>query len=424
MTASRIIVANGTYGITRRTMFRKLFWTPSDPVVQQGYLYALAEAQQRYRVELHHNTLIPSHEHLTVTPRESNLPMFFRHLHRESSRFLQEYMLAHGYDAPANVWDSRPTHALRLLGAGAQAAWALYSHLNCVAAGLVERVEDYPGWTSDLGLLKGGIVAVKKPPFYCGKDRSDELPLTYTTSPMLARAFAGDLDGLVHWMRRTARDMEDAYRDERRERGERVLGAARVKAIHPFAEPRTPRERRGQLIPTFKIAGVAGMSPDDRELAKRCAAERRAFVRENRACYLQWRDGDREIEFPAGTYGMRVYHGAKVGPPGADAVLCVGDDLESVVPVATQERKQLMAAVVAEVRQEADASAEPLTDLADSTDNAQPARGDTEVRDIERPERAPAHALPLCTPALTAELEHASRVVTLRTRRERDPPPE
>lgn len=47
VTAPRIVVANGTFAITRRTAFRKLFWTPSDPLVARGFLYALADAQQK-----------------------------------------------------------------------------------------------------------------------------------------------------------------------------------------------------------------------------------------------------------------------------------------------------------------------------------------------------------------------------------------
>ena len=47
VTASRIVVKGATTALTRRTAFRKLFWTPSHPLVTQGYLYALAMAQAK-----------------------------------------------------------------------------------------------------------------------------------------------------------------------------------------------------------------------------------------------------------------------------------------------------------------------------------------------------------------------------------------
>ncbi len=427
VTASRIVVANGTFAITRRTMFRKLFWTPSNPSVARGYQYALADAQRKYDVEVHHAVLMPTHEHLCVTPREENLPEFLRHMHRESARFLQEHLLTRGYDVPENIWDSRPTHVMRLLGAGAQASWILYAHLNAVAAGLVERVEDYPGWTTDLGLMKNGLLRVDTPGVYFSEKR-DEQAVIGTAPRALARAFDDDLDAMLHWMRRTARGMEDAYRDERRESGMRVVGAARVAATHPFAEPRTRRERRGQPLPLFKIAGPEGLlTSQERDLVRHCAGEARAFQRENRACYMRWRDGDREAAFPAGCYGMRVFHGASVAEPGADAVLCVGDVLEDVPPIAAEERHELLATLAADARAHAAEDIDPLDDLADSSDGRRPAPSDPAATagppGGEQP-RARAHAVPLLPPSATGQLAHVARVVTLRTRRERDPPPE
>ncbi len=424
VTASRIVVANGTFAITRRTAFRKLFWTPSDPLVARGYLYALADAQRQYDVELHHGTLVPTHEHLTVTPRKDNLPMFMRHLHRESARFLQEHLLARGYDAPENVWDSRSAHTMRLLGAGAQLEWVLYEHLNVVAAGLVERVSEFPGWTSDLGLMKGGLVVVKKPPIYFGKSKPDELTLRFTPPPVLARAFDGDLDALVHWMRRSTRDMEDTYRDERRAKGMRVVGAAKIKRTHPFAEPRTPRERRGQRVPTFKL-GQLGDEDEARELRKHCAGERRLFLSEHRESYLMWRGGERTVSFPAGEYGMRVFHGASVAGPASDAVLCVGDDLDAVEVASAEARREMFEAVREAVRADGEEDAEPLAELADSTEGARPAGANDAPSDVppgSAPSRPPAHAMPLASPSLTAQIEHPARITTLRTRLDRGPP--
>jgi hypothetical protein len=250
VTRARMIVPGATVAVTRRTTHRKLLFTPFDEVVQQGWLYALGRAQEEHDVLLHHGTQQGNHTHTTVTPTEDNLPEFLRSVHRETARFTQETLLEHGYDAPSCVWDERPTHLMRCVDAGATTGWVLYSHLNPVSAGLVERVDDYPGFVSDLGLLKVGVIVVKRPPIYFGKDQPEEVRLRFSPVPMLARAFHGDLDGMVHWMRREARRMEDEHRRRRRESGQRVLGASVVKRIHPFAEPQTPRERRGSSCPS------------------------------------------------------------------------------------------------------------------------------------------------------------------------------
>ena len=203
VTKARIVVPGQTLAVTRRTTLRKLLWTPSAPIVAQGFLYALAEAQQRYDVEVHHVSLMPTHHHTTITPREANAPAFYRMLHRESGRFLQELLLELGYDAPPNVWDGRPTHDMILVDVGAQLEWLLYEHVQAVAAGLVERVEEYPGLTTDFGLMKSGVLGVKKPPIYYGKSRASELPVRFSMPPTTRQGFGGDVErGFITCARR------------------------------------------------------------------------------------------------------------------------------------------------------------------------------------------------------------------------------
>jgi hypothetical protein len=446
VTAPRITVANGTFAITRRTSFRKLFWTPSTPEVHQGYLYALALAQQKTGVQIHHGQLLPTHEHLTVTPTRDNLPDFFRALHRESARYLQELLLASGYDAPESVWDKRQTHAMRLVDAGAQAAWMLYAHTNCVAAGLVERVEDYPGFASDLGWLKGGGTAVKKPDLYYGKDGPEEVELLSTPSSLLHRAFDGDGDAMVYWLRKRGRGIEDALRDERRAKGMSVLGAGRIKAIHPWSEPRTPRERRGEIIPTFKVDGDG--DPDVRaELYQALVAERRGFLGDHAEALDGWRAGDRSVSFPAGTYLMRALHRANVAPAYPGAILCAPDPVGEIarpnmdaVSAFVRETHAEHTAALSDITDGATPAASPAAEPEESACSAgavestaenavEEASADEDETDDSAargpraaPTRPPPEATRLISPARTADTEHPSRLVTLRNRRDRDPP--
>jgi hypothetical protein len=195
VTRTRIIVPGATTAITRRTTHRKLLLTPFTELIERAWLDFLGRAQEKYGVLLHHGTLQGNHGHTTVTPTKDNLPEFLRYLHRAMARFVQELLLEHGYDAPSCVWDERPTHLMRCVDAGAALAWILYCHLNPVAAGLVERAQAYPGFLSDLGLLKGGLIVVERPPLYVGEDEPREVATRFSPVPMLARSFGGDLEG-------------------------------------------------------------------------------------------------------------------------------------------------------------------------------------------------------------------------------------
>ncbi|HEX5099281.1 MAG TPA: hypothetical protein VFV94_07260 [Polyangiaceae bacterium] len=211
MTATRIIVSGATTALTRRTNLRKAFVAPWDPLVSQCWLYSLAYAQQETGVAVHCSTLVLNHHHTDVTPSSDNLPDFTRLLHREMSCALHALLCERRYDAPRQVWDDRQAHHLRLLDAAAQASRLVYDHINCPAAGLVERPEHMPGAWFDFGLWKTGFIEVERPPVYFGERSElcagpDRLRLELTPPPLLYRAFGGDMDKLVHHMNRLTED--------------------------------------------------------------------------------------------------------------------------------------------------------------------------------------------------------------------------
>ena len=54
MSYPRIVVDGATTAISRRTTLRKAFLGPWHPMVQQIWLYALAYAQRKCDVAVHH----------------------------------------------------------------------------------------------------------------------------------------------------------------------------------------------------------------------------------------------------------------------------------------------------------------------------------------------------------------------------------
>lgn len=407
MSAPRISVLRGTLGVTRRTIERKLLWTPAAGVAE-GYKWALAKAQEEQGFALHHGVLMPTHEHLTITPGpETNVGEAFRILHRESARFLQESLLARGYDAPQCIWDKRQTHAMHLVDAGAQIEWMLYCHLNAPQAGLVATADDWPGWLTPLSHLRGGVEVLDRPDLYVSDGGPSQRQIVSSPSPDLVRLFGSDLEGLVYWMEKQREAHERALEKERKAQGRRVLGAGRVKKIHPFSEPATCRERRGQRVPRFKIGrGWEGRAR--KELVEQLAGEVARFRAEHAERREQWIAGDRSAEMPYGTLQLVSAYGAEMAAPHADAVLCAPDRTLSERPEGTL---RALVATASEVALEE--LAEELADLQPETlvvaGEPVPVVKDDDVVEVEHRE--------LESPARSADRPHAKRLVILRERR-------
>jgi putative transposase len=309
MTSPRIVVPGATVAITRRTTLRKAFLAPWHPGVAQASLYALADAQRHTDVAIHHFIDVITHHHVTGTGTRANVPEFIGRYHHAKSCALNTLLARERYDQPGELFDDRSTHVMRLLDAPAQSTQNIYEHLNCVAAGLVDRPEHMPGYKFDFGLWKTGSIEVRRPDFYFGKNRPEVLRLEITPPPLLYQAFDGDIDALVHHMQRMA---NVALRELRAHQGRAVLGARRIERLHPWSEPRTLRETRGRLLPSFRIGarGIVG-----RQMHIEAAQETTAFRRSHHAARQGWAAGDRDVTFPFGTYEMRVQHGANVAEP-------------------------------------------------------------------------------------------------------------
>jgi hypothetical protein len=166
-----------------------------------------------------------------------------------------------------------------------------------------------PGFVFDFGLWKVGYIDVPRPDFYFSKRQPEVLRLEVTPPPLLYRAFGGDIDKLVYAMERL---VEQGLRELRAKRRSEPLGARRITRLHPWSEPRTLRETRGQRIPTFRI-GARGIVGQQQHIE--AALETRAFRQEHRDVRLARASGDVEREAPYGTYLMRVRHGAPMAPP-------------------------------------------------------------------------------------------------------------
>ncbi|MEQ8459732.1 MAG: hypothetical protein RLO52_05790, partial [Sandaracinaceae bacterium] len=121
------IHAAGTYGLTVRCAFRKLFLTPFAPELHEGILYALGAAQRKTNALLHQITIEPNHMHDTVTATKANLPDFKRLFHGEVSKFVKAFLKEHGFEPPERVFGDGRSHHMRLVNSASQLGYLHYS---------------------------------------------------------------------------------------------------------------------------------------------------------------------------------------------------------------------------------------------------------------------------------------------------------
>jgi hypothetical protein len=93
-----------------------------------------------------------------------------------------------------------------------------------------------------------------------------------------------------------------------RQRGRRFLGAEHTSAVSPADRAKTP-EPATDRNPRFAVGRNQGNA------RHRAATALRAFHASYRAALERWRSGVRDAAFPAGTWWMRIFHGAAVPNP-------------------------------------------------------------------------------------------------------------
>jgi len=260
-------------------------------------------------------TLNVSHQHSTITTQdEANLPDFTEYVHRETSKALNALLAELRYEQPRQIFEDRQVHQMRLLDAEACMSHILYERLNGVAAGLVDRPEDTPDCRFGYELWKGDPLVVERPPVYFSPKGDQERELFITVDPQTYIDFRGDIDRIVHNFGKAERGAVRAFR---KARTFPVLGAKKMRRIHPWNEPRTNRETGGQVIPTFKI-GARGVTGREKRII--VCQEITKFRSDHAKANEVRRDGG-DATYPAGTYKMRVEHDATVAEPEPDALL-------------------------------------------------------------------------------------------------------
>jgi putative transposase len=204
-----------------------------------------------------------------------------------------------------SVWDNRHASVVRLFTPSAIVEKIAYVLANPVAAGLVRRAHEWPGVKVCVSGIGRTTLCARRPGVYFNIKKTpwpDEACLPITLPPSVEEEHAESFRRQVN---------EDLERQEAiahadmRQQGRRFLGAEKARAISPYARATSAETQRGRN-PTYAVGR-------DQGVAWRAAATTiRTFRASYRLAIARWRTGMRDAAFPAGTWWMRVFHGAAI----------------------------------------------------------------------------------------------------------------
>jgi REP element-mobilizing transposase RayT len=296
MSAPRQILPGTTYLITRRCAQRQFLLRP-DSKVNTIFRFCLAHAASRFAIQVHGYIALSNHFHLVITDTKGKLPAFMHWL----NEYVAKCVNAHRGRWEA-FWAPGSYSAVRLADAEDVLAKMVYLFTNPVAAGLVRRARQWPGARSLPEDLNQSPLCVPRPRGFFRDDgpvpESAELRLCV---PDLLEASGGDP---VRQLEQAVKQHEEELALAVRSEGRSFLGPRRVRAQSPWQRPRT-REPRRQLNP--RVAAV------DKWRRIEVLQRLKSFLTAYREAWQQFVEGDQLVEFPKGTYWMRLRLGVRCG---------------------------------------------------------------------------------------------------------------
>lgn len=280
--------------ITRRCINREMRLRP-DPDVRQAFLYCMGYALERTGVEMNELESLSTHHHEYLTDPEGRLPKFYQLFHSLLARSLNccrrhwETFFAPGsYNAVVPESDDDALDKI------------VYVLTNCVAAGLVPYVRDWP--LSSYSMEYGESIEVRRPNFFFTENMPEVVRIT-----LMRPNIYPELDdrALRKLIRERVREREYEIRRRMRNEGRGFLGLRRVLRQAVTDTPSTVARRRGirpQVAAKNKWARIEALQRN------------KDWLVEYEHCRDRYRDGARNVVFPAGTYWLRVHCGVQCHP--------------------------------------------------------------------------------------------------------------
>lgn len=293
MSRPRQVFAKQFYLVNRRCTQRQFLLRPDDDT-NNAFIYCLAEAAQRYGIDVVLPVAESNHHHTIIYDRHGRYPAFIEHFHK---------MLARSQNARRgrweNFWSSEQVCVVRLVNRADVLAKLAYAATNPVKDRLVERVHQWPGVNGYVKLLAGRPLTAKRPYYFFRASGSmpDSVTLELVVPPEL-----GSRDEFLSDLRKLVETIEKRVADERRRTGSRVVGRRRVLEQSWRSSP-TSLEPRRNLRPQFAAR--------DEESRIAVLVSYREFLMAYRIARIDWLGG-LSVAFPPGTYWLQRFAGVPI----------------------------------------------------------------------------------------------------------------
>ncbi len=293
-TRPRRIIPGTTWLVTRRCSERRFFLRPSS-AVNDILLFVVAAKAERYGVLVHAFCALSNHIHLVITDVQGRLPDFMRDFGSLVARAVNASL-----GRFEGFWANEASYsAVEPLAPSDVLAKIAYVLANPVAAGLVKRGSEWPGLWSAPEWIGGESLTVRMPDKFF--DPNGPLPHEVKLALAVPPGFSSAAEFRAELVAELRRREEDAAQ-EISTKGRRFLGVARVLMQNPFSRPAAGEPRfalKPRIAARDKWKRIEGLSRlREWDCAYQAALER-------------WCSGFRDVVFPAGTWLMRVLHGAR-----------------------------------------------------------------------------------------------------------------
>jgi putative transposase len=291
MSYPRQVLPGMTYMITRRCTQRQFLMRP-DRETNNAFIYCLAHAASKFGIDILFTIANTNHHHTGIYDREGIFPAFIEHFHKLFAKCQNSLR-----GRSENFWAAEQTSVVHLVDPGAVLDKMTYALTNPVKDDLVERADEWPGVNAFEAIVQQRPLFADRPAHFFRDDGSmpAAVCLTFVRPPEFAELSAAEFADLV---RENVHRVEVECALDRQRRGVRVLGPERVLRQDWRASPKS-REAPGGLNPR-----VAARSRWSRlEALQRNRAFRDAYAAAREA----FMNGQRDVEFPAGTYWLRCF---------------------------------------------------------------------------------------------------------------------
>jgi hypothetical protein len=270
--------------ITRRCAQQQFLLSPSAEI-NNAIAYCLADASQRFGIDVLITTVESNHHHTVIYDRYGRFPRFIEHFHKMVAKCINTVR-----GRRENLWATGETCVTRLLDQKTVIDKLAYTAANPVKDMLVERATQWPGLSGYSYLISGKTLVTRRPRFFFRADRGwpAEIELKFALPPEL-----GDADEILGQLKELVETYEMDAQVLRQQSGRRIVGRKTVLQQDWKMSPPT-KKPKSALRPRF-----AGMR-DERIEAQTNFLQ---FLAQYQRARQEWiRSGTGR--FPAGTYWL------------------------------------------------------------------------------------------------------------------------